>query len=216
MRAAARSVDVIVAELVERIARVHDLQEGCSLVLDRIVDEGAFQRAVLLLATESGMRGAGWGIREAIFKELTDATTDAGATALGLAHGGEPSVLLTGDLALLHDANGFLSVPHLRGSLTIVLINNAGGGIFEHLPVAQFDPPFEAYWATPQSVDFARLCAAHGIEHVEVREWSQFVELISTLPEQGVRVLELKTDRKRDAALRKSLFAAAAKAAGAC
>ncbi len=138
------------------------------------------------------------------------------STALGIAHGGERAVLLTGDLALLHDANGFLSVPRLRGSLTIVLINNAGGGIFEHLPVAQFDPPFEAYWATPQSGDFARLCSAHGIEHVGIRDWSQFVELVSTLPEQGVRVLELKTDRKRDAAMRKSLFAAAAKAAGAC
>jgi 2-succinyl-5-enolpyruvyl-6-hydroxy-3-cyclohexene-1-carboxylate synthase len=81
------------------------------------------------------------------------------STALGVAHGGRPAVLLTGDLALLHDTNGFLLTPKLRGSLTIVLINNRGGGIFEHLPVAQFDPPFEEYFATPQTVDFAKLCA---------------------------------------------------------
>jgi len=30
------------------------------------------------------------------------------STALGVAHGGRPAVLLTGDLALLHDTNGFL------------------------------------------------------------------------------------------------------------
>ena len=75
----------MVAELVERIARVHNLQEGCSLVLDRIVDGGKFERAILLLSSESGMRGAGWGIPDSVFKFLTDASTDAGATALGLA-----------------------------------------------------------------------------------------------------------------------------------
>jgi PAS domain S-box-containing protein len=84
VRAAARSVDVIVAELVERIARVHDLQEGCSLVLDRIVDEGQFDRAVLLLVTDAGMRGTSWGIPDNVFKLLTDATTDPGTTALTL------------------------------------------------------------------------------------------------------------------------------------
>ena len=85
MPAAARSVDQTVAELVERIARVHNLQEGCSLVLDRIVDGGKFDRAILLLSSESGMRGAGWGIPDSVFKFLTDASTDAGATAVGLA-----------------------------------------------------------------------------------------------------------------------------------
>ncbi len=131
------------------------------------------------------------------------------STALGTAHGGEPSILLTGDLALLHDSNGFLIAPRLRGSLTIVLINNRGGGIFEHLPVAQFDPIFEEFFATPQEIDFAKLCSAHGVEHVHVEDWSHFESLITTLPVQGLRVLELATDRKRDAAWRKEAFASA-------
>jgi len=128
------------------------------------------------------------------------------STALGVAHGGEPAVLLTGDLSLLHDTNGFLLGPKLRGSLTIVLIDNNGGGIFEHLPVAQFDPPFEAYFATPQAVDFAKLCAAYGVEHIAVRDWAHFVGLVAELPESGMRVLHLRTDRKRDAARRKALL----------
>jgi 2-succinyl-5-enolpyruvyl-6-hydroxy-3-cyclohexene-1-carboxylate synthase len=133
------------------------------------------------------------------------------STALGIAHGNEkPAVLLTGDLALLHDANGLLLRPKLRGSLTVVLINNDGGGIFGHLPVAQFNPPFEEFFATPQQVDFAKLCAAHGVEHIAVRDWAQFEALIATLPTCGVRVLEVRTDRKRDAAARKALFAKAA------
>ncbi len=136
------------------------------------------------------------------------------STALGVAHGGSPTVLLTGDLALLHDTNGFLLRAKLRGSLTIVLINNRGGGIFEHLPVAQHEPVFETYFATPQDVDFAKLCGAHKVEHVPVRDWEQFTKLITTLPESGVRVLELRTDRKRDAAVRKNLLTKAAGAAG--
>jgi 2-succinyl-5-enolpyruvyl-6-hydroxy-3-cyclohexene-1-carboxylate synthase len=132
------------------------------------------------------------------------------STALGLAHGGAPAVLVTGDLSLLHDTNGFLTAARLRGSLTIVLVNNAGGGIFEHLPVAKFDPPFEDYFATPQRVDFARLCAAYGVGHSVVKTTAQLARLVAKLPARGVRVLELRTDRRRDAAWRKATFAAVA------
>ena len=128
------------------------------------------------------------------------------STALGVAHGGAPTVLLTGDLSLLHDTNGFLLRPKVCGSLTIVLINNRGGGIFEHLPVAQFDPPFEEYFATPQEVDFAGLCAAYGVRHTLVREWDELAGLVAELPAAGIRVLELRTDRKRNAARRKALL----------
>jgi 2-succinyl-5-enolpyruvyl-6-hydroxy-3-cyclohexene-1-carboxylate synthase len=131
------------------------------------------------------------------------------STALGVAHGTGPSVLLTGDLALLHDSNGFLTAPRFKGSLTIVLVNNRGSGIFEHLPVAQFDPIFEEFFATPQDADFPRLCAAHGVGHTYIEDWSHFVSLVSALPEAGIRVLELRADRRRDAAWRKEAFASA-------
>jgi 2-succinyl-5-enolpyruvyl-6-hydroxy-3-cyclohexene-1-carboxylate synthase len=91
------------------------------------------------------------------------------STALGVAHGNAPAVLLTGDLALLHDTNGFLLRPKLKGSLTVVLINNRGGGIFGHLPVAQFEPPFEEV-TTDRKSDvitrkqlFAAAAAAAGV-----------------------------------------------------
>ncbi|WP_317134166.1 2-succinyl-5-enolpyruvyl-6-hydroxy-3-cyclohexene-1-carboxylic-acid synthase [Leptolyngbya sp. O-77] len=121
------------------------------------------------------------------------------STALGIAHGNQPSVLLTGDLALLHDTNGFLLRPRLRGHLTIVLINNRGGGIFENLPIAQFEPPFEEFFATPQSVDFAALCATYGIAHELVHTWEQLAQALKVLPSEGIRVLELQCDRKLNA-----------------
>lgn len=129
------------------------------------------------------------------------------STALGLAHGNRPAVLLTGDLALLHDTNGFLSAPKFRGSLTIVLINNGGGGIFGHLPVARFEPPFEEFFATPQQADFAKLCAAYGVRYVKVRNCAHLTKLLMKLPRSGVRLLEVRTDRKHDATVRRELFA---------
>ncbi|WP_008310770.1 2-succinyl-5-enolpyruvyl-6-hydroxy-3-cyclohexene-1-carboxylic-acid synthase [Leptolyngbya sp. PCC 6406] len=128
------------------------------------------------------------------------------STALGMAHGGSGSVLITGDLALLHDSNGFLSRPQLRGHLTIVLLNNQGGGIFEMLPVAQMEPIFESFFATPQQVDFACLCAAYGVEYERIETWPQLTALLKELPPAGIRLLELRSDRKRDAQRRRQLL----------
>ena len=137
------------------------------------------------------------------------------STALGAAQGGGPTVLLTGDLALLHDTNGFLLAPRLRGSLTVVVVNNAGGGIFGHLPVAAFNPPFEEYWATPQRVDFGRLCSAYSVEHHAVAGAAELAaKLREVVGVPGLRVLELRTDRIKDAATRKRWLAEAARAAG--
>jgi 2-succinyl-5-enolpyruvyl-6-hydroxy-3-cyclohexene-1-carboxylate synthase len=61
-------------------------------------------------------------------------------------------------------------------------------------------------------VDIAKLCAAHGVEHVAVGHLAQLTGLLEVLPAAGIRVLEVTTDRKRDAAWRKKLFAAAAAA----
>lgn len=118
------------------------------------------------------------------------------STALGMAHRHQPGVLLTGDLALLHDTNGFLLRSAFMGHLTIVVVNNQGGGIFETLPIAQFDPPFEQFFATPQSVEFAPLCATYGVDHKLVHTWEQLAEWVSTLPGTGLRVLEVVCDRK--------------------
>jgi 2-succinyl-5-enolpyruvyl-6-hydroxy-3-cyclohexene-1-carboxylate synthase len=121
------------------------------------------------------------------------------STALGVAHRAKRSaVLLTGDLAFLHDSNGLLAVNQLQGSLTVVLINNNGGGIFEHLPVSQIEPSFEAYFATPQRVNLEQLCVAHGVQYQQIVDWAQFVDALAVAASPGLRVLELKTDRKVD------------------
>lgn len=121
------------------------------------------------------------------------------STALGIAYKNQSTVLLTGDLALLHDSNGFLIGQKFEGSLTIILINNNGGGIFETLPIAQFDPPFEEFFATPQNIKFSQLCRAYQVEHRLIQNWLELERYLNPLPSQGIRVLEIVTDRKKDA-----------------
>ncbi|MDJ1184073.1 2-succinyl-5-enolpyruvyl-6-hydroxy-3-cyclohexene-1-carboxylic-acid synthase [Roseofilum casamattae] len=132
------------------------------------------------------------------------------STALGIAHCNRPSVLLTGDLSLLHDTNGFLIRRYVRGHLTIILINNNGGGIFQFLPISEYDPPFEEFFAVPQAVDFAKLCQTYDIEYHLIQDWQQFQADLSHLPEFGIRVLEVRCDRKFDAQWRKQLFSSVA------
>ena len=121
------------------------------------------------------------------------------STALGIAHQHQSAVMLTGDLALLHDTNGLLVRKQFQGHLTIILINNDGGGIFEMLPITNFDPPFEEYFATPQAIDFAKLCTTYDVDYQLINNWQQLQQLINPLPTRGIRLLELKCDRKADA-----------------
>ncbi|MEH2319249.1 2-succinyl-5-enolpyruvyl-6-hydroxy-3-cyclohexene-1-carboxylic-acid synthase [Nostoc sp.] len=121
------------------------------------------------------------------------------STALGIAHRQQSSVMLTGDLALLHDTNGFLIRNKFIGHLTIVLINNNGGGIFEMLAIAKFDPPFEEFFGTPQDIDFAQLCATYNVQHELITSWEQLQQKLNLLLATGIRVLELQTNRKLDA-----------------
>lgn len=126
------------------------------------------------------------------------------STALGIAHRQPSSVMLTGDLALLHDTNGFLLKNQWVGHLTIVLINNNGGGIFETLPIAEFEPPFEKFFATPQNLNFAQLCCTYGVEHLLIQSWQQLEQALNPLPTEGIRVLEIPTQRKADAQRRRT------------
>lgn len=129
------------------------------------------------------------------------------STAMGIAHASDkPAVIVTGDLAFLHDVNGLLNKAKMNGSLTVILINNNGGGIFENLPIAQFDPPFEEYFVTPQDVDFEKLAATHQVGYQRVKSWAQFIDLIKKLPPLGLRILEIRTDRKRDTEYRKKIL----------
>ena len=88
------------------------------------------------------------------------------ATAAGIAAAAAvPTGLLIGDQAALHDC-GSLALLAGRDAVAVV-IDNGGGGIFDHLPFAQAVPPplFARGWIAPPQVDFAALAAAFGLRY---------------------------------------------------
>lgn len=108
-----------------------------------------------------------------------------------------PAVLVTGDLAFYHDAGGLLAARQYALPLTIVLINNDGGGIFEMLPIAEYGEAYETYFATPHGIDFAALCAAYGVPHARPGDWGEFRAAVRDgLAAQGPRVIEVRTERR--------------------
>ncbi len=127
--------------------------------------------------------------------------------ALGLAAELGPTLLITGDLALLHDSNGWLQAAAETLPLFVLLIDNAGGGIFEQLPIETSDrDAFDDLFAMPQRVDHLALAAAHSIP---VRQLACLEDLPAALEwgwgSSGPALLRVCTDRRRDAELRLAL-----------
>jgi 2-succinyl-5-enolpyruvyl-6-hydroxy-3-cyclohexene-1-carboxylate synthase len=133
--------------------------------------------------------------------------------ACGLAEAVGQLVLVCGDLALLHDSNGWLWAPQLRGRLLVVLIDNGGGGIFEQLPIrpAKDDAlDVERLFAMPQRVDPRALAAAHGVPSREARRMGDLEEALAWGLAQPLALLRVVSDRRVDAARRRQLRTMAA------
>jgi 2-succinyl-5-enolpyruvyl-6-hydroxy-3-cyclohexene-1-carboxylate synthase len=131
------------------------------------------------------------------------------STAAGVAMGsGTPTWALIGDLALLHDASAVLwAGPQVR-NLTLIVINNGGGGIFAMLPQAGLDAPERDLFETPHQVDVARLAAAAGIPHRRVERGSDVAHAVLEEQTGGMRLVEVCTDRARNAAQHAAVTAA--------
>jgi 2-succinyl-5-enolpyruvyl-6-hydroxy-3-cyclohexene-1-carboxylate synthase len=135
------------------------------------------------------------------------ASTALGAAAAGLGR----TVLLTGDVALLHDLGGLLAARRTQTTLTIVLINNDGGGIFEFLPVARERDHFEQHVATPHGIDFAQAAALYGFEHRLARDPGGFDAALQEALGSNT-ILEVRTDRAENVTLHRQVWQAVAHA----
>ena len=132
------------------------------------------------------------------------------ATAIGIAlasdreHADEirppRTIALMGDLTFQHDSAA-LAIGPLEPrpeNLTIVVANDAGGGIFETLEAGSptLRGSFERIFGTPQDVDFEGICQAYGVEHVHVDRLPDLLaQLHPDTDVDGIRVIEVATAR---------------------
>ncbi len=131
------------------------------------------------------------------------------SAALGIAaaSGHRENLLIIGDLSFYHDLNSLLLANRYDISLTIVLLNNNGGGIFSILPIRDLElPEFREFWTTPHALDFSDAARMYGCIHKSVQDITSLQQLIGesfTLP--GIKILEFQTDPENDRSLMQRL-----------
>ena len=134
---------------------------------------------------------------------IDGAVASAAGFALGLK---KPVTLLIGDVALLHDLNSLNLLRNLRFPVTIVCLNNNGGGIFSHLPIAEHKDVFETYFKTPHNLSFENAAKMFGLSWVKPHTPDVLLaNLRASWSAQQSSLLEIETSERKNAELRQRL-----------
>jgi 2-succinyl-5-enolpyruvyl-6-hydroxy-3-cyclohexene-1-carboxylate synthase len=159
------------------------------------------------------------------------------SSAFGAAAAGEgPVVLLIGDVALAHDLGGLIAAGRLDLRLTIVLLDNGGGGIFDFLAVSQArmalaELPggdgasraghgeqerrniYTRHILTPTGIDFARAGALYGLSHELVEDLPAFrAALERAIAHDGSSIIEVSSDRAANVELHRHMWESVSRA----
>lgn len=169
----------IARTLIETLPANTQVFIGNSLAI-RAVDAFGGARAAPL--TLHGNRGA-----SGIDGNLATCAGIAAATA-------QPVAALVGDQTLRHDAG---SLALLAGrAATVVLLDNGGGRIFDHLPFAAALPPdlLARGWHAPGRVEFADLARAYGLRYAIVRSRKELAAALKQAENHGPRLIHARID----------------------
>ncbi len=130
------------------------------------------------------------------------------SASLGTAAAGANAIVLVGDVSMFHDLNALGTAGQLGLPVTIIVVNNDGGGIFHFLPHRDpevLDPAtFESYLATPHGTDFVTVARAFGMEAHEVDDMDRLAGLIGTPPAEP-RLIQVNTDRAENLTLHREI-----------
>jgi 2-succinyl-5-enolpyruvyl-6-hydroxy-3-cyclohexene-1-carboxylate synthase len=117
--------------------------------------------------------------------------------AVGVAAASQaPSLLVCGDLAFLHDLNG-MAAARFALNLTILLLNNDGGGIFHFLPLhgCENREVFEAIHGTPHGLNLATAADLFDVEWMTAQSPDHLRALLDR-SRSRLRVIEVRISRE--------------------
>ena len=132
------------------------------------------------------------------------------SSALGLGHARptQPLAAIIGDVTLYHDMNGLLAVRRCDVPVTLVLLNNNGGGIFHRLGVKDYEPEFTEYFITPHDLDYSHVAGLYGLSHIVAQSRAHFREAFTASIQQRTSALiEVRTNALDDLAERAKVIA---------
>ncbi|WP_416354160.1 2-succinyl-5-enolpyruvyl-6-hydroxy-3-cyclohexene-1-carboxylic-acid synthase [Agrilactobacillus fermenti] len=119
------------------------------------------------------------------------------STALGIfsQSANAANFLVTGDLAFFHDLTGLMMAQRYHLNVTIIVINNNGGGIFSFLPQHAASDYFETVFGTPQNLNIEKIAMAYNFNYQLIKNKSALQKALSQ-SNKGPRILEIQTDRE--------------------
>ncbi len=129
------------------------------------------------------------------------------SSAIGVAATGKKVTLLIGDLSFYHDLNSLFIAKRYELPITIILINNNGGGIFSFLPQAKEEKHFEHLFGTPLNIDFAHAVEMYEGDYFLVEKEEELKEvLLKDKKRKGFSVIEVQTDRVENVTWHRALW----------
>jgi len=128
--------------------------------------------------------------------------------ALGISRILHPLLLVTGDLSFLHDTNGWLIENSDQLNLTILLLDNNGGNIFNRLYENNLKvEEINRLFVMPKNVAFKKLAEANKVIFKDVTNLNELKELLEWSPLQSKTViLSLKINYISEIDVRKNLL----------
>ncbi len=97
--------------------------------------------------------------------------------ALGISRIKKPLLLVTGDLAFVHDINGWLIENSIDLNLTILLINNHGGNIFNRIYKKNLkEDELKKLFLMPKEINWAKLSDGYRVKFKSVTNFKKLRE----------------------------------------
>ncbi|MHC4835096.1 MAG: 2-succinyl-5-enolpyruvyl-6-hydroxy-3-cyclohexene-1-carboxylic-acid synthase [Planctomycetota bacterium] len=129
------------------------------------------------------------------------------STAIGMTAARQaPTTLVVGDMAFIYDLNALAFLSEQGLPVTVVVINNQGGGIFDFLPISECRDVLDKYFAATHNFEFSGACDSFKIDYYRACEKDDFVQAYAeAAKKQTPAVIEVVTDRKTNLALRRSM-----------
>ena len=129
------------------------------------------------------------------------------STALGAGVYERPLYLVIGDLSFFHDMNGLLAAKMHKLNLTIIMLNNDGGGIFSYLPQAKEPKHFEKLFGTPTGLNYEHAVRMYDGQYTKINDWEDFrIAVKDSINNEGLNVIEIPTDRAKNTSSHREMW----------
>lgn len=102
-----------------------------------------------------------------------------------------PITAVLGDQSVLHDLNSLAQIRKTKHPVTLIILNNGGGGIFSFVSQSIGKELLDPYFAAAHDLSFASIVEGFGLTYKKV-------EKIEEIQTSGAQVLEVVTHREEN------------------